>query len=117
MHALAPGAPQTTGDAERRAAVAIKPGRKGAAQKIRFGDVVVTVRAPTKADVQRSVELGTAALERVKGRLTRPGIRLYAKKGVPLFFADPDTPGMFIRKLNGRRDRGVLENGQFKVTG
>jgi hypothetical protein len=83
---------------------------------VRFGDVVVTARRPTEAEVQRNVELGSAALARALPRLARPGVRIYPKKDVPLFWVDPENPGGFIRKLNGKLERGVLEDGQFKPT-
>ena len=57
----------------------------------------------------------TAALQRVQSELTRPGVRLRRHKDVPLYFVAPDRPGVFIRVLNGKRDKGVLENGHFKV--
>jgi hypothetical protein len=34
---------------------------------------------------------------------------------VPLFFADADEPGVFVRELNGTVARGRVEDGQFKV--
>jgi hypothetical protein len=30
--------------------------------------------------------------------------------------ATPDNPDIFIRKLNGKVQRGVFEDGQFKAT-
>jgi hypothetical protein len=47
----------------------------------------------------------------------RPGVRIYANKDVPLHWADPEKPkDGFIRKLNGKLQRGVLgDDGQFKA--
>ena len=84
--------------------------------KITFGDVTVVGPRPSAVEVKRNIEASRQALERVKARLMRPGVRLYAKKGVPLYSADPDRPGVYIRQLNGKTDRGILENGAFKVT-
>jgi hypothetical protein len=83
--------------------------------KIKFGDVVVSVRKPSKAELERNVEVSTKALAGFNTKLAHAGVRIYPKKDVPLFFADPDKPGGFIRKLNGKLQRGVVSDGQFKV--
>ena len=99
-------------------AVASKPRSKGGKlQKVKFGSVTVMVRTPTEAEVQRNVDRSTEALARGLKRLLRPGVRLYPKKGVPLFYADEDHPGKIVRMLDGKRDLGVYEDGDFKVTG
>ncbi len=74
---------------------------------VRFGDVTVTGPQPS-----------TAALKRALPFFLRPGIRIYPKKDVPLFWADEDNlPEGVIRKLNGKIERGVVdEDGNFKVT-
>ena len=46
-----------------------------------------------------------------------PGVKLRARKGVPLFFADPARPGRIIRELDGKRESGVIENGTLKAEG
>ena len=91
--------------------------RRTGERKVTFGSVTVMVRPPTKAEVQRNVEQSTAALERALKRLVRPGIRLYPKRGVPLYWGDDNHPGKFVRLLDGKHDLGILENGEFKVTG
>lgn len=99
-------------------AVASKPrGQEGKLRRIKFGSVTVVLRAPTEADVQRNIERSTEGLARGLKRLLRPGVRLYPKRGVPLFYADEHHPGKFIRLLDGKRELGVLEDGDFKVTG
>jgi hypothetical protein len=110
------GVVQVLDEPYTRPAVVIRSGQKGAARKVKFGDVVVTARLPTKDQVRHNVALSTEALQRIKSKISRPGVRIHEKKNVPLFFADPEHPGMFIRKLNGKRDKGVLENGLFKIT-
>jgi hypothetical protein len=98
-------------------AAATKRGsRRGVWEKVKFGDVVVTAQRPSDAEIQRNAELSSAALARALPRLLRPGVRLYAKKDVPLYWVDPENPDGFIRKLNGKLQRGVLEDGQFKAT-
>ena len=69
-------------------------------------------------EIQRNVEASTAALKRALPAFLRPGIRIYPKKDVPLFWADEDNPkDGVIRKLNGKIERGVVdEDGNFKVT-
>jgi hypothetical protein len=100
-----------------RGTVRIGPKRSGAMHTVRFGDVEVTGPMPTEEEVRRNVELGSEGLRRALKKLLTPGIRLRARKDVPLFWVDPDNAALFIRELNGRRDKGVLENGEFKVTG
>ena len=75
------------------------------------------VSKPSSEQVKHNISVSTEALERAAKRLIRPGVRLYAKKGVPLYSADPERPGVYIRILDGKMERGVLENGAFKVTG
>lgn len=97
-------------------AAARADGKNGRLEKIRFGDVVITARRPSDTQIQRNAEEGWAGLARAFARLARPGVRIYPKKDVPLYSVDPDNPSVFIRKLNGRTDRGVFEDGQFKAT-
>ena len=97
-------------------AVSRRGAKAGGLETVRFGDVTVTAPRPSEAEIKRNVEESTRALKRALPRLVRPGVRIYAKKDVPLFWADPDSPDGFIRKLNGRIERGVLdEDGTFKA--
>ena len=86
-------------------------------RKTRFGSVTVTAPAPSKAVIQHNVKASTQALERVSGRLAKAGVRLRAKKGVPLYSLDSDNPDVMIRKLNGKIEHGTLVDGVFKVAG
>ncbi|TPG46933.1 hypothetical protein EAH89_24345 [Roseomonas nepalensis] len=92
------------------------PAARERAARVTFGSATVTTRRPTRAEAERAVEASTEALRRAGERLARPGIRLPARKDVPLFQADPENPGRFLRTLNGRTERGVLEGGRFTVT-
>ncbi|MCP3736261.1 hypothetical protein M9979_15440 [Sphingomonas sp. RP10(2022)] len=83
--------------------------------KTRFGDVIVTAPPPSKAMVQHNVKVSTQALERVTKRLAKAGVRLYAKKDVPLYSLDSDNPDVMIRKLNGKVERGSFINGEFNA--
>ena len=112
--------PGTTAEAQAMDGSAPAPKRRTrrtGERKVTFGSVTVMVRPPTKAEVHHNVEQSTAALERALKRLVRPGIRLYPKRGVPLYWGDDNHPGKFVRLLDGKRDLGILENGEFKVTG
>ncbi|WP_312205249.1 hypothetical protein [Brevundimonas sp.] len=102
---------------QKRGSVVSRRATKGASSKVTFSGVTVIAPKPASADVKRNVAMSSEALERAKKRLMRPGVRLYARKDVPLYSADPDRPGVFIRELNGKTECGVLENGTFKVTG
>lgn len=101
---------------DARAATFAKVKGKGRRARVKFGGVVVTAPKPSSAQVKHNVAASSDALERAAKRLMRPGIRLYAKKGVPLYSADPERPGVYIRVLNGKTERGTLEDGAFKVT-
>lgn len=84
---------------------------------VRFGSVTLTVDSPSQAEIDRNIERGQQALARGLKRFLKPGIRLRAQRGVPLFHVDPDNPGLLIRTLDGVVERGVIENGAFKVIG
>ena len=84
----------------------------------------IAVRKPPVAlacKLNRTLQLsrvarGTQALERVGKKLIKPGIRLPEKKGVPRYSADENSPGVIIRRLNGKVSTGRLENGEFVET-
>lgn len=83
--------------------------------KVKFGDVTVLGTTPAPEQVQANVARSTEALQRVVGRLMKPGIRLAAKKDVPRYSVDENHPNIFIRRLNGVTERGYVVNGVFKV--
>ncbi len=83
--------------------------------KAAFGTVVVSGAAPDSDVVRRNIGLGTEALARVGKKLLKPGVAIRAKKDVPQYAAAEGEPGVFIRRLNGRIERGRLHNGVFKV--
>lgn len=83
--------------------------------RVKLGGITVSVRAPTADEVARNVAASTAALERVKDRLLSKGVKLARRKGVPLFYADPNRPGRFVRRLDGRTEYGVVVDGEFRV--
>ena len=98
--------------------IVARPGGGGETHTVRFGDVTVTGPRPSEDEVRRNAEASTAALKRALPFFLRPGVRIYPKKDVPLFWADEENPtDGFIRKLNGKIERGVVdEDGNFKVT-
>lgn len=83
-------------------------------RRVKFGDVVVYGEEPDPESVRQSVEQSTEALRALLHAITTPGIKLQEKKGVPLFSAASGEPGVFIRKLDGRTEKGRLVNGEFK---
>jgi len=84
-------------------------------QHIRIGNLTLVVPSPTKTQLQENVRQSTEALARALTRLTRPGIRLRPKRGIPLFQVDENDPDILIRDLDGKRERGTLQDGEFKV--
>jgi hypothetical protein len=98
-----------------RGPLVVKARGGGKRSTVKFGGVTVVVPRPSSAQLKLNVAASTEALERVTKRLERPGVRLYAKKDVPLYSADPRRPGVYIRVLNGKTELGIVENGAFKV--
>lgn len=95
------------------AAVTIR--KNARASKVTFGDVTVQALRPAKAVVAANIQSSSEALERLASAITKPGVYLRRKKGVPSYFADADEAGVFWRRLNGRVQRGRFVNGRFEV--
>lgn len=83
--------------------------------RIKFGDVVVVVPKVRDFEIRQNIILSSEALARANSVIAKAGVSLGRKKDIPLFFADKQKPGVFIRKLNGTLEHGVLKDGQFKV--
>jgi len=62
-----------------------------------------------------TLELSRMAMRELRGRLLKPGVKLTDRKGVPKFYADEADPAVVVRELDGKRERGRFENGQFKA--
>ena len=88
-------------------------GRRG--RKVKFGNVTVTAPAPPLAMVLENIKQSTQALSRAVERLARPGVRLRPRKGTPLYSLDSDDPGVVIRQLDGKTERGRIRGGEFCV--
>lgn len=86
-----------------------------ASARVKFGNVVVSGEKPSPERVKDNVQRSTHALERVAGRIIKPGVSLRPKKSVPYFSADEHEPGVVVRRLGDQVERGRLVNGQFKV--
>lgn len=93
--------------------VQMKAPRKRA--RIKIGGVYVTGDKASAVELARSVALSSDMLDRLSKTIAKPGVRLRSRRSVPLFSIDPDHPGRVVRKLDGKIERGVLENGEFKV--
>lgn len=81
--------------------------------KTRLGNITVSGQRPSADVVSSNVAASTAALERVGTKLTKPGVHLPQKKGIPRYFADENNLGVFIRRLDGKVTIGKLQNGKF----
>ena len=108
--------------ARARTVIAARPDPKGPDARggewhtVTFGDVTITTQRPSTEEIQRNVAASTAALKRALPAFLKPGIRIYPKKDVPLFWADENDPNVSIRKLNGKIERGIVdEDGEFKA--
>jgi hypothetical protein len=79
----------------------------------KFGAVMVSNAAPDARTVRGNVKAGREALKRATEALVRPGVTLKLGADVPRFRADADRPGMLIRELNGKVQRGRIVKGAF----
>jgi len=82
---------------------------------VEFGSVTVSVSTPKKSKVRRNVIDGQIALARAISKIVKPGIKINAAKGVPLFHAESEHPGLIVRELNGKRALGSFVNGKFRI--
>jgi hypothetical protein len=82
--------------------------------KVKFGSVTISGTKPAAATVATNVKRSTDALERVTKTLSKPGVVIRPKKDVPQFSAEGER-GVFIRRLNGRVERGRMLDGTFQV--
>lgn len=105
--------PVKSGEAGGRASISIKT--SGSRSKVKFGQVTVQGPRPPRAIVAENVRRGSESLRRAVVAVTRPGISLRPKKGVPQFFVNADEPGIYRRLLDGRDERGHLVDGNFVV--
>jgi hypothetical protein len=83
--------------------------------KIKIGSVTISASKPNAAAVTRNVERSTEALERVGKRLVKPGVTIRRKKDVPQYSVAEGETSVFIRRLNGRTERGRLVKGVFQL--
>ena len=104
-----------TPNQERSSARAGKAPTSARGVKTKFGSVVVTGARPSASSVKANVSRSTEALERVTKKLVKPGVSIRPKKDVPQFSVVEDEPGVFIRRLNGRIERGRVVAGMFKA--
>lgn len=88
---------------------------EGRAETTKFGSVVVTGFGPDVGVIAQNVERGVEALARASKKLLKPGVAIRAKKDVPHYAVVDGEPGVFVRRLNGRTERGRVVNGMFKV--
>jgi len=87
----------------------------GSKTSVKFGTVTIAATQFNNHIVMRNVEEGQLALARAAKKLARPGVSIRAAKDVPLYSVDEKHPNRLVRKLNGKKERGVLENGHFKA--
>ncbi len=82
---------------------------------VEFGSVKVAVSTPKQSKVRRNVIDGQIALARAMNKIVKPGVKINAAKGVPLFHAESEHPGLIVRELNGKRALGSFVNGKFRI--
>src|SRR5688572_5641499 len=100
---------ETKSRSRKRDGALVEIGKKAkSGYEVRFGSVTVNGPKPKAAMVKEQVVRSAAALDRVTRSLTQPGVVLRPKKDVPHYFADDNLPGVLVRRLNGRTERGHL---------
>jgi hypothetical protein len=82
---------------------------------VTFGSVTIKGVAPPIEDIERNIASGNSALGRAARAFAKPGIRLSRRKNIPFYRADPTESGVLIRELNGRSERVILVDGEFKL--
>ena len=93
-----------------------EPGRAGSGVvKVAVGGLEVIAPEPDARVVEANLTKSRTAMKGLAAALAKPGIRIYPRKGVPLYSADPEDPDVLIRKLDGRVERGAFVNGAFEV--
>lgn len=81
----------------------------------RFGSVILEQEPIGQVEVERNVERGRSAMNRMGAALSASGVRLDAVAGIPLYHADPQHPERIVRVLDGHSQSGLLVNGEFKA--
>lgn len=84
--------------------------------RTKLGDVTVSGTRPNPELVKAHVARSTAALSMISMSLSRPGVYLPAKKGVPRYSADENNPEIILRQLDGKMSVGRLIDGKFVET-
>lgn len=82
---------------------------------VKFGAVTIAAAKFDQKIAQYNVKKGQLALARAAKRLARPGVSIRVAKDIPLYSVDEAQPNRLVRKLNGKVERGILKNGQFKA--
>lgn len=82
--------------------------------EVTFGSVTVRVSQPDAESIRQNIKEGQDALTRVHSVLVKPGVRLSAPKGTPIFFAIPDRLDVIIREIDGVRTTGRFIDGRFR---
>jgi hypothetical protein len=85
----------------------------GAEEHVKFGAVTIAAAQFDQKIAQCNVEKGQRALARAAKKLAQPGVSIRAAKDIPLYSVDETHPNQLVRKLNGKVEHGVLENGHF----
>ena len=90
---------------------------RGNTKTVSFGSVTVVVRSPSSGELVRNIKAGQTAFRRAKDIFSSPGAKIRVSKDVPLFSVDPKNPQFLIRRLAGKKERGVLHGHKFEVCG
>lgn len=61
----------------------------------------------------RNIARSQSAMRALGICILKPGIEIERKRDVPLYHADENEPGVIVRELNGKIERGHMRNGIF----
>lgn len=92
----------------------LKPKVGGDFVVVRFGAAKIRSDTPPKTHTTKNIKAGRDALARASTGFIKSGIKLNAPN-LPLYHADPATPGALIRSMGGKIEVGAIVNGKFRV--
>lgn len=82
---------------------------------IAFGNAELLVNHAPRPSAEVLAE-SREAMAALAAKVLTPGVKLPpARPGVPRFYVDAGDPSRIVRVLDGKRETGQIEDGQFKA--
>jgi hypothetical protein len=100
---------------DKAATVVVRDGKGPVRSVYSFGSAKLQSSKGAGKIPPETLEQSRNAMRQLGDRLLKPGVKLPDRKGVPKFYVDEADPALVVRELDGKRERGRFENGQFKA--